>query len=173
MKVRCLSCRVCDVLPCAKPGRRARAGRWGSGHAFCPTLYPSPARVPNRPRWTPDGARHAVAVPGEAEGQHSLHADAGSWSFFLPRFIYRGDRQSWVRCFPDVATVYAFLFGREAAGNYGASFSGSGPAGPRTGRRPSSSRNPPVLYARVSEGNMACSSSQRRPNHAAIAPGGA
>jgi hypothetical protein len=68
------------------------------------------------------------------------------------------------------------FLGREAAGNYGASFSGSGPAGPRTGRRPSSSRNPPVLYARVSEGNMACSSSQRRAADLimpAIAPGGA
>jgi hypothetical protein len=51
MKVRCLSCRVCDVPPCAKPGRRARAGRWGgglagSGHAFCPILPPRRPECP-------------------------------------------------------------------------------------------------------------------------------
>lgn len=134
----------------------------------CPLAGPSA-----QPAEVDAGRRETCRCRAGRSRRTALHADAGSWSFFLPRFIYRGDRQSWVRCFPDVATVYAFLFGREAAGNYGASFSGSGPAGPRTGRRPSSSRNPPVLYARVSEGNMACSSSQRRPNHAAIAPGGA
>jgi hypothetical protein len=86
------------------------------------------------------------------------------------------------------ALFNVFLFGRESrisvgvavkpqetAGRERVHLGGGGPAGPRTtmaavASPSSSSRNPPGMP--VSEGNMACSSSQRRRNHA-MATGGA